>query len=207
MFMHHAIVIDDFYPDPDRIYDMIYSISTEDSTGGNYSGVMSDESFFTSDHQKIFQYITNEKVVPATSFNGKIRFSLASDKGKQHIHFDPGLNSTWAGVCYLQKPEHYDPENDNGTIMWKHKRTGLTSIPMSQEGIEKYGWKDTEDLINFLETDGVDESLWEKTLEVPYKYNRLVLFRPWMFHSPGKNFGDKKENCRVIQTFFLGGEQ
>jgi hypothetical protein len=72
--------------------------------------------------------------------------------------------------------------------------------------IEKYGWKNVDDLKEFLETDGMNESLWDKTLEVTYRYNRLVLFRPWMFHSPGKNFGDTKENCRVLQTFFLGQE-
>lgn len=203
MFLNHAIVIDDFYPDPDAIYDLIYSMKTEERSSGNYSGVMTESSFFTQDHQNIFKFITNDTLVPTTSLTGKIRFSLETDKGSQHIHFDPGVNSVWAGVCYLQKPEHYPVENDYGTILWKHKRTGLTSIPMDQEGIEAHGWKNSYDIKEFLETDGMDESLWEKTLEIPYRYNRLVLFRPWMFHSPGKNFGDKKENCRIIQTFFL----
>jgi hypothetical protein len=206
MFMHHAIVIDDFYPNPDAIHDLIYSMDTEQSSGGNYSGIMTHKSFFTQEHQQIFQHITGDKLVPGTGLSGKIRFSLETDRASQHIHFDPGVNSVWAGVCYLQKPEHYPAENDYGTIMWKHKRTGLSSIPMTQEGIEQHGWNNVDDLKNFLETDGLDESLWEKTLEVPYRYNRLVLFRPWMFHSPGKNFGNQKENCRVIQTFFLSRE-
>jgi hypothetical protein len=206
MFMHQAIVIDDFYPDPDAIYDLVYSLKTEDQSGGNYSGVMTEQSFFTPEHQNIFQHITGEKLVPSTALSGKVRFSLESDKASQHIHFDPGINSLWAGVCYLQKPEHYSADNDYGTIMWRHKHTGLSSIPMTQEGIESYGWKTVDDLKDFLETDGMDESLWDKTLEVPYRYNRLVLFRPWMFHSPGRNFGTTKENCRVLQTFFLGKE-
>jgi hypothetical protein len=203
-FMNHVIVIDDFYPEPDRVYDLAYSMRTEEKSGGNYSGVMTEESFFTPQHQEIFASITGQKLVPSTQLTGKIRFSLETDSGSQHIHFDPGMNSVWAGVCYLQKPEHYPEENDYGTVMWKHRRTGLSAIPMTQEGIEQYGWKSVDDLRNFLETDGMNESLWEKTLAVPYRYNRLVLFRPWMFHSPGKNFGNAKENCRVIQTFFLG---
>jgi hypothetical protein len=206
MFMHQAIVIDDFYPDPDAIHDIVYSMPVEEKSSGNYSGVMTKDSFFTKEHQDVFQYITGDRLVPCTGLSGKIRFSLESDKASQHIHFDPGANSVWAGVCYLQKPEHYDADNEYGTIMWKHKKTGLSSIPMSQEGIEKHGWKGVEDLKVFLETDGMDESLWDKTLAVPYRYNRLVLFRPWMFHSPGKNFGNSKENCRVLQTFFLGLE-
>lgn len=206
MFFQHAIVIDDFYPNPDKIYDLIYSMKTEEKSAGNYSGIMTEESFFTQQHQEIFQLITGNKLTPSTLLSGKIRFSLETDTASQHIHFDPGYNAAWAGVCYLQKPEHYPSENNYGTIFWKHKRTGLSSIPLTQEGIEKHGWKNTDDLKEFLETDGLDESLWEKTLEVPYRYNRLVLFRPWMFHSPGKNFGDRKENCRVLQTFFFGLE-
>lgn len=206
MFMEQVTVIDNFYPDPDIIYDHIYSMKTEEKSVGNYSGIMTEEPFFTQDHKDIFRYITGEYLVPSTRLTGKIRFSLESDKGKQHIHFDPGNKSVWAAVCYLQKPEHYPVDNNYGTVMWKHKRTGLTSIPLDQEGIEKYGWENTQDLKEFLDTEGLDESLWEKTLEIPYKYNRLVLFRPWMFHSPGRNFGDKKENCRVLQTFFLGVE-
>jgi hypothetical protein len=207
MFMQHAIVIDDFYPEPDEIHDMIYKMPTENKSGGNYSGVMTENAFFTKEHQQIFQYITGDKLVPATSLCGKIRFSLETDRASQHIHFDPGANSVWAGVCYLQKTEHYgSADNPYGTLMWKHNRTGLSSIPMTQEGIETHGWHNVEDLRNFLETDGLNESLWERTLNVPYRYNRLVLFRPWMFHSPGKNFGTAKENCRIIQTFFLGKE-
>jgi hypothetical protein len=188
------------------IHSLIYSMKTEETSGGNYSGVMTDQPFFTEDHKMIFEKILGEKVKRSTSLSGKIRFSLESDKGKQHIHFDPSENSIWAGVCYLQKPEYYDNDNNCGTVFWKHKRTGLSFIPLTQEGIERHGWKTVDDLRTFLETDGVDESLWEKTLEVPYKYNRLILFRPWMFHSPGKNFGTTKENCRIIQTFFLSQE-
>lgn len=203
MIKDQVIVIDNFYDNPDTLYDLIISSETEDSSGGNYSGVMSKESFFTDNHVKIFQKITGDVLKSSTVLNGRFRFSLKDDSGKQHIHFDPGQNSVWAGVCYLQKPVHYEVNNPYGTCMWKHKRTQLTSIPLTQEGIEKYGWNGVEDLCNFLNTEGLDESLWEKTLEVPYRYNRLVLFRPWMFHSPGRNFGTDKTNCRIIQTFFL----
>jgi hypothetical protein len=201
---HHYIVVDDFYPNPDEIHFIANALETEDKSGGNYSGTMTSIAFYQSEHQQIFYHLTGQSLNPATQLNGKFRFSLASDDGKQHIHFDPGMNTQWAGVVYLQKPEHYSNDNEYGTYFWKHKRTGLTSIPLTQEGIEQYDWNNVDDLREFLETDGLDESLWEQTFYVPYKYNRLVLFRPWMFHSPGKNFGTTKENCRIIQTFFLG---
>lgn len=206
MFMNHSIVIDDFYQYPDKIHELAYSLKTEDNTGGNYAGVMTEESLFTEEHKKIFQLLAGVNMTNSTQLSGKFRFTTESEASKQHIHFDPGMNSIWAGVCYLQKPEYYDTINDSGTNFWKHKRTGLTSIPLTQEGIEQYGWHNVDDLKDFLETDGLDESLWELTLSVPYKYNRLLLFRPWMFHSPGKSFGTTKDNARIIQTFFLQPE-
>lgn len=202
--LHHCIVIDDFYPNPDEIHFIANTLETEDESAGNYSGIMTKYAFYQDEHKKIFHHLTGQLLSPATGLNGKFRFSMEDEKGKQHIHFDPGMNTQWAGVVYLQKPEHYEKENEYGTYFWKHKDKKIASIPLNQQGIEAYGWNNVEDLRNFLETDGLDESLWENTLYVPYRYNRLVMFRPWMFHSPGKNFGNKKENCRLIQTFFLG---
>ena len=60
-----------------------------------------------------------------------------------------------------------------------------------------------EKIKNLLEIEGVDDSYWKKTFSVPYKYNRLVLFRPWLFHSPGQAFGDSIESSRIVQTLFL----
>lgn len=110
------------------------------------------------------------------------------------------VHTKWAGVVYLSK-EH--PKVD-GTCFWRHKRTGMEVAPNTVEGFAKYGWSGYPDLKEFLETEGLDESLWEKTFAVPYKYNRLVLFRPWLLHSPGPAFGDTLDNCRVVQTIFLG---
>ena len=125
---------------------------------------------------------------------------MGHEKHKQDIHFDPGEPGfAWAGVCYMTP----NIENTEGTVFWKHKRTGLESIPRTQEGIEKYNWYNVDDLKVFLETEGVDYSNWEKVLSIPYRYNRLVLFRPWLFHSPGPSFGDTIETARCIQTYFL----
>lgn len=205
MFTNHVIVIDDFYPNPNEIYFIANNFQTEESRSGNYSGVMTLNEFYTQEHQKIFHHITNSILFPATQLNGKFRFTtVQDDPSLQHIHFDTGQNIQWAAIVYLQKPEHYSYPNNNGTRFWTHKKTNLSSIPLTQEGIEAHGWKGYDDLKNFLETDGLDESLWNETLSVPYKYNRLVMFRPWLFHSPGISFGTSKENCRLIQTFFLG---
>lgn len=192
------IVVDDFYKDPDAIRNFALSTQKEQQSSGNYAGIMTEMSFLTQEHLDVFQFLTGHKVVPATSFTGKFRFTKIGDIYKQDIHFDPD-NTAWACVCYLTPTEH--PE---GTIFWKHNRTGLESIPRTLEGLQAYGWSGPEDLKEFLETEGVDHSLWTKTMVIPYKYNRLVMFRPWKFHSPGPAFGTDLESARLIQTFFLG---
>lgn len=121
------------------------------------------------------------------------------DSFKLHIHFDTEVKTVWAGVVYLSK-NHPDIE---GTSFWKHRRTGLEEIPRTDEGLSRYGWNSSQDVANFLRTEGKDESLWVKTLSVPYKYNRLVLFRPWLFYSPGKSFGNSLESSRMVQTLFF----
>lgn len=204
MFLHHQVtVVDDFYPEPDRVRELALGLPAESSSGGNYPGCMTTEGWFDEHHQRLFYQLTGSKLESATAFNGRFRFTPKDSIGKQHIHFDPGNGVQWAGVIYLQKPEHYGWPNENGTSFWKHRRTGLSSIPLDQEGIEKYGWGCVQDLVDFLESDGLNEDLWEQVQYVPYRYNRLVLFRPWMFHSGGGGFGTDKEDCRILQTFFL----
>lgn len=192
-------IVDDFYTDPDSVRKYALEQEKNNASDGNYAGVMTQNSFLTQEHLETFSQLVGHHVQPSTSFTGKFRFSKVTDTFKQDIHFDPGdNNAAWAGVVYLTP----NVENTEGTVFWKHKRTGLESIPRTLEGIQQHGWNDTNDLKKFLETEGMDYSYWDKTLSVPYKYNRLVLFRPWMFHSPGPLFGDTLETARMIQTFF-----
>lgn len=192
-------IVDDFYTNPDQVRNHALSLQRNETSQGNYAGVMTADNFLTQDHIDTISQLVGHYVTPSTGFTGKFRFTKESDPYKQDIHFDPGDNNcAWAGVVYLTP----DIENTDGTIFWKHKRTGLESIPRTLEGIAEHGWGGEGDLKRFLDTEGADHSYWNKTLTVPYKYNRLVLFRPWMFHSPGKPFGDAIENSRLVQTFF-----
>lgn len=192
-------VVDNFYTEPDKVRDYALSMTKNDGNDGNYAGIMTKDSFLTQEHLDIIGKLVGSLVIPSTIFTGKFRFTKQDDPFKQEIHFDPGDNNcAWAGVVYLTP----NVENTDGTIFWKHKRTGLESIPRNLEGINQYGWKDVNDLKVFLDTEGMNYSYWDRTMAIPYKYNRLVLFRPWLFHSPGKAFGDTIENSRLVQTFF-----
>jgi hypothetical protein len=49
----------------------------------------------------------------------------------------------------------------------------------------------------------VDETLWHQTQSIPPEFNRLVVFRPWLWHSIGGAFGDSDLDCRLTQLFFF----
>lgn len=197
------IIVDDFYNNPDELVQVaIDSIVEADSPTGNYAGVMTTKYFLGEQLRDVFQKLTLEPSInSSTNANGRLRFTKADDTFKFHIHYDVDMDTKWAGVVYLSKNH---PPGIDGTSFWRHLRTGLEIAPNTVEGFAQYGWKDFHDLKAFLQTEGLDESLWEKTFTIPYKYNRLVLFRPWLLHSPGPSFGDTLESSRIVQTLFFG---
>lgn len=199
--LNRYYIIDDFYNNPDQLVAAALESVQQQGLGGNYAGVMTADSFLSAQHRDIFKKLLLEPSIDSsTELNGKIRFSRESDAFRQNIHFDGFGKTRWSGVVYLSRNH---PEVD-GTCFWKHRYTGLEELPRTVEGLAEYGWKTNQDLQQFLETDGTDESKWAKTLAIPYKFNRAVLFRPWLFHSPGRSFGDSLTSARMVQTLFLG---
>lgn len=200
--LNRYIIVDDFYDDPDGLVEAaLSSMEGKQPPAGNYAGVMTEQAFLGEPLREVFQKLTLEPTLnSSTNANGRIRFTKENDPFKFHIHYDVDMETKWAGVVYLSK----DYPKTEGTCFWKHLRTGLEVAPNTVEGFAKYGWKNFQDLKDFLATEGLDESLWKKTLSIPYKYNRLVLFRPWLLHSPGPAFGDTLGSSRIVQTLFMG---
>jgi len=155
--LNRYYIVDDFFNNPEQLVEAAIESVEENSPGGNYAGIMTPTAFLGEPQRDIFQRLTLEPSInSSTDANGRIRFTKAQDSFKQYIHFDAGTKTKWAGVIYLSK----DHPAVDGTSFWKHLRTGLEEIPKTVEGFKKYGWNSKEDLKHFLETDGVDESLW-----------------------------------------------
>jgi hypothetical protein len=55
-----------------------------------------------------------------------------------------------------------------------------------------------------MTADAKDLSKWEKVMTLPMRFNRLVLFRPWLWHSATAGFGTTPEDGRLIQGLFFG---
>lgn len=207
--MKNIIIYDDFYTDAETLRSNILNLEFDNGNIGNYPGKNSVNTYFDNNLLDFFCWATGEKIKPAKkSHCGGFRLQTADDIGKQYIHIDlPSMNTTWAAVCYLSLPEHYTKEDgsfiDSGTKFWKHKRTGMEQMPFDTNYLKSIDINSPEDLKVFLDTEGIDKSLWINTMSVPIKFNRLVLFRSNMWHSQGELFGSDKYNGRLIQTFFF----
>jgi hypothetical protein len=197
------IVIDDFYDQPDLVVDYALSLQFEKQESSTYPGKNSVSGLWHDAlKDRIASIVVNDICPSPNMSNGLFRLSAANDTFEQNIHVDPG--SDWAGVLYLNR-EH--PHNIDGTCFWQHNHYGFEECPKDAATASVYGF-DSYDQIreNIILRDGLDRSLWKCTHRVPYKYNRLVLFRPWLFHSHGENFGsweNDKGSQRLIQLFFL----
>ena len=56
---------------------------------------------------------------------------------------------------------------------------------------------------SILEQDSVDDSKWGMTMRLPMRFNRLLLLRPWLWHTAGATFGDRIENGRLVYLMFF----
>lgn len=213
--MHHSLmVIDDFYPKPEAVRDVALRAPYETITGTtNWPGANSIGMLWTPEYDQFMSQIVGHKVRPTpNSSNGCFRLSPAGAKAALHIHFDPDPTILWAGVVYLSLPEDCldRGRTREGTTFWRHKASGVDRCPATREEAQAMGINSEEDMHAFLKGDGMNQDRWEKLLAIPLKYNRLVLFRPWLWHSVGETFGDMADRAhvRLIQLVFLSaGDQ
>ena len=143
--------------------------------------------------------LVGERLEPAPppQSHAKTRLTFASDKGRGRVHVD---ESHWSGILYLSRPE----DCCGGTEFFRHRGTGLDRFPFSSEELAEAGFRDAADAHHgLIERDGTDDSAWDQTMTVPMRFNRLLLLRPWLFHTAGPGFGDRPENGRLVYLMFF----
>jgi hypothetical protein len=131
--------------------------------------------------------------------HAKCRITLASDVGRAKVHIDQGY---WSGILFLSRPE----DCRGGTEFFRHLPTGTDRAPLYPEELAAMGYASMEEMHReIIEKDSVDASKWELTMQVPMRFNRLVLLRPWLWHTAGPAFGDRPENGRLVYLMFFAG--
>ena len=199
------IIIDDFLADPDEIRQAALSLEyRKPNEQKNYPGRNSTQRLNYPGLDEIVSELTGEKVVGSAERNahGHCRVSLAGDDEarKYFVHVDLGV--VWSGLLYLTLPEHCR----GGTEFYRHVETDADRAPiypheLAAAGVEYYG----EAADKIVQKDSNDRTKWEHTSTIPMRYNRLVLLRPWFYHTAGPSFGTSMENGRLVQLFFFDG--
>ena len=203
-YLKDVIICNNFYPNPDGVRD--YALRQEydsDDRKKNWPGRDSVHEHVDPETTMAISHIVGEPLYQRPENKcSYFRITREGESGRQNIHFDPNPGLVWAGVCYLTPTER----TESGTKFWKHKELGWERSP-NQKQAEESGINSHKDMLNFFETDGLDESKWTETLNVPFSYNRLILFRPWLFHCGGIPFGTTNEDSRLVQLFFYYNDE
>lgn len=197
------IVVDDFLDDPEPLRNAALNMTYPD-VQGPYPGRNSKERINLEGLHNEISRLVGEPLVPMAhdQAHGKCRIAMANDVGTAKVHTD---GSHWSGILYLTKPE----DCKGGTEFFRHKATNTERAPYNdRESMEKFGAPSAKQWVaDILESDSADDSKWDMTMRIPMRYNRLVLLRPWLWHTAGESFGDKPENARLIYLMFFASAQ
>ena len=196
----NIIVVDDFYTNPEEVRNIALSQKyPEPEEEYTYPGKNSEGSYYNQQVHQKFEYIANQKLNPADK-NGYFRISLETDQHKQDIHVDPSWE--WGAVIYLSKPE--DCIDEGGTSFWRHNTLKMEMCPKTDEESQFYGFPSYKEAWwTTVYGDGQDRSKWTRYFLCPMRYNRMILFRTYLWHSHNFNFGTNLQNGRLVQLFFF----
>ncbi|OOG40194.1 DUF6445 family protein [Rhodanobacter sp. C05] len=193
------IIVDDFLENAHELRSSAFRL-TYPPQEAPYPGRNSQERIEISGLVQQVSHLVAEplKVISPLQSHAKCRISLAADKGTAKVHIDPG--TYWSGILYLSRPE----DCVGGTEFFRHRRTGTDHAPIDPRERARLGYaSDAEMYRDIIERDSSDDSQWELTMQVPMRFNRLVLLRPWLWHTAGPSFGDSMENGRLVYLMFF----
>ncbi len=199
---HSKIIIDDFYDDAEAVREWALGLDyPEFDKDTNYPGSNSTQKFIPDGLDEIASQLTHEKLVGnKTQFHGHFRISLAGADAKRvrNVHVDTNVH--WSGILYLSRPE----DCVGGTEFFRHIPTGTDRGPIYEHELKQWGVESyNEAVTGVLERDTNDASKWEKLMTAPMRHNRLILIRPYFWHTAGISFGTNFENGRLVQLFFF----
>lgn len=195
------IVVDDFLAPPDamRLREAALRL-TYPAQAGAFPGRNSLERLQLPRLDEAVSRLVGERVraIDPPQSHAKCRITLAGDVGRGRVHMDRGAH--WSGILYLSLPEHCQ----GGTEFYRHLPTGTEQAPTTQAGIQALGFADGAALHEaIIERDTADMSKWALTSRVSMRFNRLVLLRPWLWHTAGDAFGDSLHNGRLVYLMFF----
>lgn len=192
------LMFDDFVANPHELRRQALKLGYDGDASGNYPGVTSARALPIPGLDDFVSRAigTPVRAAPGT-LHGHCRLTLKADRGRSGVHVDPAF---YSGILYLSLPEHAA----GGTDFFRHKRTGLDRVPTRADEMVSAGYGDPNDLIaDVVNRDTLRPAAWEHSFTAPMRFNRLILFSPWMFHNSARGFGDTPETGRLAYLMFF----
>ena len=197
--MHQSlIIVDDFFNDPQDVRDQALSDDyPEVEAHLTFPGRNSSTAFLPTGLDQMMSKLAAEALIgcrrPEVS-HGKFRITQQGDPSRYLVHVDPSYLS-WVGVIYLSLPEHCR----GGTAFYRHRALNSDRTP-PQAVLQQRGFSSIAAL---LQQDGQEPDRWDHIMTVPMRFNRLVFYRPWMWHSAADAFGRSKTDARLVYLLFF----
>jgi hypothetical protein len=193
------LMIDDFVANPNELRRQALGLGYDPAfKKGNYPGLMSERTLQIPGLDDHVSKVIGAPVTGAPgTLHGHCRLTLKGDRGRSGVHIDP---TYYSGILYLSRPE----DCRGGTDFYRHKPTDLDRVPESTDAIRAAGYGDINALVEgVVNTDTLKPARWERSFTAPMRFNRLILFSPWMFHNSAAGFGDRPENGRLVYLMFF----
>lgn len=198
------LIIDDFLSDPWAARRAALALDYDPAKQhGNFPGLNSTSQLDTRAVDDAVSRLLGVKLsaAPGTQ-HGHCRLTRKGDKGRSGVHIDP---ANYSGILYLSRPEDCAKPDAGGTDFFRHKRTGLEAVPQDAARIAASGYGDINALVeDVVNKDTTTPAKWERTLRIPARFNRLLLFSPWQFHNAAPGFGTSTEDARLVMLLFFG---
>ncbi len=192
------IVADDFLDNPMQLREAALKLDYPEDSDSAYPGRNSTQRINVNGLTEQVGRMVGESLVPLApqEAHGRFRITLAGDRGQAGVHID---RAHWSGILYLSR----DEDCQGGTEFFRHRRTGTDRAPYKPGEAEALGYPSPKAAIDdILDHDSLAMDKWEMSMRVPMRFNRLVLLRPWYWHTAGPAFGDTLENGRLVYLMF-----
>ncbi|OYY79629.1 MAG: hypothetical protein B7Y43_00715 [Sphingomonas sp. 28-62-20] len=193
------LMIDDFLANPAEARRAALALDYDPALKhGNYPGLLSDRPLVIAGLEETVGRLVGVPLTPAPgTSHGHCRLTLKGDRGISGVHVDPCF---YSGILYLSRPE----DCRGGTDFFRHRRTGLDRIVTDPDALAAIGYADPNRLIEeVVNADTLKPGKWEKSFTAPMRYNRLILFSPWMFHNAAPGFGETADHGRLVHLMFF----
>jgi len=197
------VIVDDFLKDPWAARRAALALDYDPARQhGNFPGLNSSAALDMQGVNRAVSRLIGTALTgaPGTQ-HGHCRLTRKGDKGRSGVHIDP---AHFSGILYLSRPEDCARPDAGGTDFFRHRRTGLEAVPHDPARIAASGYRDINALIEaVVNKDTTTPARWERTMRVPARFNRLLLFSPWQFHNAAPGFGATAQDARLVMLLFF----